>query len=106
MKVGRGGLDDDLATIRAVRAAVGDDVGVMVDYNQSLSVAEAVRRVRILDDLGLTWIEEPTTAEDLEGHAQIAAAARTPIQLGENWLGPREAAAAIAAWNGISAPGM
>ena len=97
VKVGRGGLDDDLATIRAVRAAVGDGVGVMVDYNQSLSVAEAVRRVRILDDEGLTWIEEPTTAEDLEGHARIAAAARTPIQLGENWLGPREAAAAIAA---------
>jgi mandelate racemase len=97
VKVGRGTLDDDRAAIRAVRSAVGSGVGIMVDYNQSLTVAEAVRRVRVLDDLGLTWIEEPTTAEDLAGHAEIAAAARTPIQLGENWLGPDEASAAIAA---------
>jgi mandelate racemase len=97
VKVGRGGLDDDLATIRAVRSAVGPDVGIMVDYNQSLSVAEAVRRARVLDEHGLTWIEEPTIAEDFAGHAEIAAAAHTPIQLGENWLGPDETAAAIAA---------
>ena len=74
VKVGRGTLDDDRAAIRAVRSAVGSGVGIMVDYNQSLTVAEAVRRVRVLDDLGLTWIEEPTTAEDLAGHAEIGRA--------------------------------
>jgi mandelate racemase len=97
VKVGRGDLDDDLATLRAVRSAAGPDVGIMADYNQSLTVPEAIRRAQVLDDLGLTWIEEPTAAEDFAGHAEIAAAARTPIQLGENWLGPDEAAAAITA---------
>jgi mandelate racemase len=96
VKIGRGGIDADLAAIREVRRAVGDAVAVMVDYNQSLSVPEAVNRVRVLDDEALYWIEEPTRAEDLAGHARIAAAAGTPIQLGENWAGPPEMARSLA----------
>jgi len=97
VKLGRGDLNADLATIRAVRRAVGDSVAIMVDYNQSLSVPEAVNRIRVLDDLGLYWIEEPTRADDDSGHARIAATARTPIQLGENWAGPREMARGLTA---------
>jgi mandelate racemase len=97
VKIGGGDLAGDLSVIRAVRRAIGDDVKLMVDYNQSLSVAEAVARVRILDDEGLYWIEEPTLAEDLAGHARIAAAAKTAIQLGENWWGPLDMAKSIAA---------
>jgi mandelate racemase len=52
---------------------------------------------RALDREGLFWIEEPTAAEDFAGHARIAAAAATPIQLGENWWGPADAANSIAA---------
>jgi Enolase C-terminal domain-like/Mandelate racemase / muconate lactonizing enzyme, N-terminal domain len=89
LKVGGGSLGQDLEAIRAVRAAIGSDAELMVDYNQSLPVAEALDRVRALDDEGLTWIEEPTRADDYRGHAEIAAAARTPIQLDENWWGPR-----------------
>ena len=69
----------------------------MVDYNQSLSVPEAIERARVLDGEGLTWIEEPTLADDFEGHARIAAAAKTAIQLGENWWGPHDMAKSIAA---------
>ncbi len=90
MKIGRGTLADDLETIRAVRAAVGDAVKLMVDYNQSLSVPEAIARARVLDGEGLYWIEEPTLADDFAGHARIAAAAATAIQLGENWWGPHD----------------
>ncbi len=97
LKVGRGDLASDLAAIRAVRHAVGDGIQVMVDYNQSLSVAEAIDRARVLDEEGLYWIEEPTRADDFTGHARIAAAARTSIQLGENWWGPHDAAKSIAA---------
>lgn len=97
VKVGHGELAADLETIRAIRRAVGDSVKLMVDYNQSLSVAEAVDRVRVLDDEGLYWIEEPTRADDYDGHARIAAAARTAIQLGENWWGPHDMAKSIAA---------
>jgi mandelate racemase len=46
VKVGRGDLAADLDTIRAVRRTVGDKMKLMVDYNQSLSVAEATDRVR------------------------------------------------------------
>src|SRR5215212_6279771 len=55
----------------AARKAGGDDLVVMVDYNQSLDVPEAVRRGRLLDHEGIGWIEEPTIADDFAGHAQI-----------------------------------
>ena len=44
-------------------------------------------RLRVLDDEGLTWVEEPTLAHDFAGHALIAREAPTPIQCGENWWG-------------------
>jgi mandelate racemase len=86
-KIGYPDVKEDIEVIRAMRAAVGDDMAIMVDYNQSLTPAEAVQRVRVLDDLGLTWIEEPTLAHDYDGHGLIAREARTPIQCGENWWG-------------------
>ena len=45
-------------------SAVGDGVALMVDYNQCLTPAEAVQRLRVLDGEGLTWVEEPTLAHD------------------------------------------
>jgi mandelate racemase len=93
VKVGAG----DLEAIRAVRAVAGDGVKLMVDYNQSLAADDALERVRALDDEGLHWIEEPTRADDYAGHARIAAAARTPIQLGENWWGTHDMEKSIAA---------
>ncbi|GHO99991.1 mandelate racemase [Reticulibacter mediterranei] len=97
VKIGRGDLAQDLATIRAMRGAVGNEVKLMVDYNQSLSVAEAMERVRVLDEEQLYWIEEPTQADDFQGHATIKATAQTAIQLGENWWGPHDMAKSIAA---------
>ena len=97
LKLGAGSFADDLEAIRAVRGAIGSAVELMVDYNQSLTVEEALRRVHVLDEEGLAWIEEPTRAEDYGGHATIAAAARTPIALGENWWGPGDMEKSIAA---------
>jgi mandelate racemase len=87
-KIGYPTLAEDLAVIRAMRRAVGDAVAIMVDYNQSLTPAEALRRLRALDDEGLTWVEEPVLAHDYRGHALVTREARTPIQCGENWWGP------------------
>jgi mandelate racemase len=87
----------DLDAIRAVRSVAGDGVKLMVDYNQSLTVEEALSRVLELGDLGLHWIEEPTRADDYAGHARIADASRTPVQLGENWWGPHDLEKSIAA---------
>ena len=97
LKLGGGTLADDLDAVRAVRGAIGQRTELMVDYNQSLSVDEAVHRVQALDAKGLTWIEEPTRADDYAGHARIAARTRTPIALGENWWGPHDMEKSIAA---------
>jgi mandelate racemase len=97
LKLGTGPMSDDIAAIRAVREAIGERAELMVDYNQSLSVMHALERVPALDDERLTWIEEPTRADDYRGHATIAAAARTPIQLGESWWGPEDMEKSIAA---------
>ena len=86
-KIGYPSVGEDLAVIRAIRSAAGSDVAVMVDYNQSLSPADAIQRMRTLDDEGLTWVEEPTLAHDYAGHALVTRAAQTPIQCGENWWG-------------------
>lgn len=94
-KIGYPTVAEDLAVIRAIRSAVGDDVAVMVDYNQSLAPADAVARLRHLEAEGLTWIEEPVIAEDYAGMAAVARALGTPIQAGENWWGPLEFAKAI-----------
>jgi mandelate racemase len=86
-KIGHPTVAEDLDVIRAIRQAAGADVAIMVDYNQSLTPAEACARLRVLDDEGLEWVEEPTMAHDFAGHAVVARAARTPIQCGEHWWG-------------------
>jgi mandelate racemase len=97
IRLGRPSLAEDLAALRAVRDAVGADVVLPSDFNQGLSVAEAIRRGRVLDGEGLYWIEEPVAYDDLAGTAKIAREVATPIQIGENFFGPRAMAEAIAA---------
>lgn len=94
-KIGWPTVEEDLAAVRAARKAVPDGVALMVDFNQSLSVPEAIRRCRALDDEGLTWIEEPVRCDDFRGCAQVAAAAHTPIQIGENFAGTFDMEAAL-----------
>ncbi len=86
-KIGYPTVQEDVAVIRAMRKAVGNDVAIMVDYNQCLTPADAIQRLRVLDEEGLTWVEEPTLAHDYAGHARITQEAKTPIQCGENWWG-------------------
>jgi mandelate racemase len=86
-KIGYPTVQEDVAVVRAMRKVVGAEMSIMVDYNQCLTPTEAIERLRVLDDEGLTWVEEPTLAHDYAGHARIARAARTPVQCGENWWG-------------------
>jgi len=90
LRLGRDRLADDLAAITAVRGAVGDGVKLMVDFNQGLTLGDALHRCHALDDQGLYWFEEPTTYDNLAGYAQLARELTTPVQLGENFYGPRE----------------
>jgi mandelate racemase len=61
LRLGRDRLADDKAAIREVRKAVGDDIKLMVDFNQGLSLGDALMRCHALDQEGLYWFEEPTT---------------------------------------------
>lgn len=97
LRLGYATLEEDLAAAHAVKHAVPAGTLVMSDYNQALTPAEAIRRGRALDELGLTWIEEPVRADDHAGNAQVAAALKTPVQIGENFWGPRDMARALAA---------
>ncbi len=97
IKIGGGDLSRDLAMVAWVRAVIGDQTRLMVDYNQSLSVPEALRRIRALAAYDLDWVEEPVPAEDLSGHAAVRTASGVAIQTGENWWFPEDAARAIAA---------
>ena len=90
LRLGRERVEDDLATIEAVRGAVGADVQLMIDYNQGLTLADALQRCHMIDNLGLAWIEEPIVYDNFAGYAQLAAELKTPIQIGENFYGPRD----------------
>jgi mandelate racemase len=82
LRLGRDRARDDLAAIDAVRAAVGDGVELMADFNQGLNFADALQRCHMIDDKGLAWIEEPIVYDNLDGFAQLAAELKTPIQIG------------------------
>jgi mandelate racemase len=97
VRVGRDDASDDIAAIRRVREAAGDRVTLVVDYNQGLTLGQALERCRALDAEGLGWIEEPLRYDDLDGHARLARDVATPVMLGENFYGPRAMLAAIRA---------
>jgi mandelate racemase len=90
LRLGRERIEDDLAALEAVRGTVGADMQLMIDFNQGLTLADALQRCHTIDDLGLAWIEEPIVYDNLDGYAQLAAELKTPIQIGENFYGPRD----------------
>ncbi|WP_309625965.1 enolase C-terminal domain-like protein [Methylibium sp.] len=89
LRLGRATLDEDLAAIAAVREAAGASVKLMCDFNQGLTLGDALRRCHALDDQGLEWFEEPIAYDNLPGYVQLARELKTPVQLGENFYGPR-----------------
>lgn len=97
IKIGYRDLAEDCRIVELIRRRIGADVALMVDYNQSLAVPEAMRRIRALQSYGLAWVEEPTLQEDYAGHARIRAGAGIPVQMGENWCGVKEMQRALEA---------
>jgi mandelate racemase len=98
LRLGRPSAAADIEALRAVKKAIGPKVTLMVDFNQALTVAEAIRRGRMIDEEGgVHWIEEPIRADDFAGCAKVAREVATPIQIGENFMGPEQMAQALAA---------
>ncbi len=95
LRMGRTLARDDLRALEVIRGAVGDDMALMVDFNQGLHLGEALQRCHMIDDAGLEWIEEPIVYDNLDGCRQLAAELKTPLQIGENFYGPRDAHMAL-----------
>lgn len=84
LKIGKPYAEEDAERLQAVRKAVGPRMHLMVDANQSMTYPEAKRRARMLEDAGVFWFEEPLPAEDVSGHARLAASTSVPIAVGES----------------------
>jgi mandelate racemase len=97
LRLGYPTLAEDLAALRAIRKRLPAVISIMADYNQALTVEQALERGRALDAEGLAWIEEPVEHDDYAGCARLARELITPIQIGENFVGPNAMANAIAA---------
>ena len=97
LRLGYPTLREDIAALHAVKKRVGEDVDVMVDYNQALDVAEALERGYVLDAEGVYWLEEPIRHDDYPGYATLVRALKTPIQIGENFSEAYAMATALAA---------
>jgi mandelate racemase len=98
LRLGRPQAAQDIEALKAVKKAIGPDIALMVDFNQGLTVAEAIKRGRMIDDEGgVTWIEEPVRADDFSGCHRVREKVKTPIQIGENFMGPEQMAQALAA---------
>ncbi len=83
LRIGKPRIEEDVERVRAVRRAIGPDIGLMVDANQAFKVDHAIKLGRKLEEFNLVWYEEPVAAYDLEGSARVAAALDVPIASGE-----------------------
>ena len=97
LRLGHPTLEQDLAVTRAVRKRLPDSTELPVDYNQALTVTEAIRRGRALESEGIFWLEEPIRHDDYAGNAAIARELAVPVQIGENFNGPEAMLEALSA---------
>lgn len=84
IKVGKPDWREDAHRVRAVRAAIGDDVTLMCDANQRWDLATANRIMPVLEEVRMDWVEEPLHADDLEGHIALQEKTVLDIASGES----------------------
>jgi len=88
VKMRAGVMDGDVATsvrrVRAARQALGEGIELMVDAHGTFSVTEAKRFCREVENLNLTWFEEPVSADNKKGCAEVRASTAIPIAAGES----------------------
>ncbi|MDH3386467.1 MAG: mandelate racemase/muconate lactonizing enzyme family protein [Gammaproteobacteria bacterium] len=83
LRLGKTTIAEDIERVRAVRDAIGPDIELLADANQSLTVKHAIRLGRELEQFDLLWFEEPVVYHNLAGCAEVRAALATPIAAGE-----------------------
>jgi L-fuconate dehydratase len=86
LKVG-GNAEDDYRRLTIAREVIGWDANLMIDANQVWDVPEAIERVKALAEFNPLWIEEPTSPDDVLGHAAIRkAVAPIGVATGEHGM--------------------
>ncbi|PPL15359.1 L-fuconate dehydratase [Microterricola pindariensis] len=84
LKVGAD-LDDDIRRLRIARETCGEGFPIAIDANQRWDVADAIAWVKALEQFDIKWVEEPTSPDDVLGHAAIARGiAPIPVATGEH----------------------
>lgn len=83
LRLGKDSAREDVARVRALRDAVGEDIEILTDANQSMTPRQAISLARQLEGLNIGWLEEPVPAHDLNGHARILEAINIPVASGE-----------------------
>ena len=81
------GIDDDVAVVQAVRAAVGPEIRIMVDANHAYDRAAAREIARRLEPLRIDWFEEPLVPEDQRGLGLFRRESPIPVATGEAEFG-------------------
>lgn len=84
IKIGKPRIGEDVARLSAVRSAIGPEMDIMVDANQSMTHAEARRRAHALEPVDVCFFEEPLPADDVSGHVAVAGATSIPVAVGES----------------------
>lgn len=84
VKVGSRNGRDDVERLEAVRGAIGPDMKLMVDANQSMTLAEARRRAAVFEPMDLYWFEEPMPADNVSAHRELVRSTSIPIAIGES----------------------
>jgi L-alanine-DL-glutamate epimerase-like enolase superfamily enzyme len=77
-------VDDSAARVREVRETLGPEIGIMVDAHGTWSVRDAQRFARKVEDCDLAWLEEPVSADNVAGQAEVRASTDIPIASGES----------------------
>lgn len=78
------GMKEDIEIMEALREALGEDFGLMIDAHWNYSVADATRLGREMERLNVLFLECPLNPEDADGYAQLSAALDIPVALGES----------------------
>ena len=90
-------IETDAERIRAIRAAVGDQIRIRVDANQGWTVKDTIRISRIFAELGVDLIEQPVTADDIDGLAEIRSSTDILIAADESCHSIHDAARLVSA---------
>lgn len=71
IRVGKPKWQEDIARVKAVRETIGEDIELLSDANQALNTKQAIKLGRELEAFDVAWFEEPVSAQNLSGHAEI-----------------------------------